>query len=233
MRFLIFLLFLQLVLSISYGDEEIPDNITGMELLQINQNILDVSANNFACEKPELVERKITHYVEPQIKNGLTMKEGQRHELWKTNVCDRSVTFGFVIKVAPERINGASLSMEFSEINESLFDNPDINIQKKYEKLIIGKWEKENNGKDGLYSSSTYDDKDRLLYTWKNGDYPKGEEIQEYELIGNVLCHTVLETTSFSSPIGFKQCMEIEEINKHDLVFKGHNGETYSLKRSE
>lgn len=227
----IFVLFI-CIFSSGNGEDEYSDTITQMDLLDVQENILNVSKNNYNCDDPMPKDRKITHYIEPTIRNGLTTKVGERHELWEVDICGRFVIFAFNFGVAPDRDSSSSFVL-FSEINEELFIDPDTSIQKNYEKLIIGKWEPDGNGKNGHYSSSIYENNKRMTHTTKNKEFPENVTINEYELIGDVLCYSVIETKNSKTPIGFKICSQIEKLTKSKLMFKGKEGVGYTLNRAK
>ena len=95
-----------------------------------------------------------------------------------------------------------------------------IKLQKKYEKLVIGKWEAPDNGSDGIWSSTTYLPDNRMIFKWKKNDNLQREDISEYELIGKVLCSTVIETKNTSTPIGFLVCNEIVDLTENTMTLK-------------
>lgn len=215
-----FLIYVSLINICFSSNDEITDDITAMQFFDMQQSVLNISQEYFGCDSPELKDRVLTHYVDPKVKNNLTLKEGERHERWDIDACGRAVIVSFLVKVAPERKDWSSFSMRFSEINYDLLAIPNKKLQNKYEELILGEWVSPDNGKDGLWSSARYLADNRIIYTWKNKDYPEGKDTSQYEIIGKVLCNTVVETKNSSTPIGFKICTEIIDMTEDKMVLK-------------
>ena len=102
--------------------------------------------------------------------------------------------------------------------------------QKKFQKLLIGKWGVSNDEGKTFWGYENFTSENELITSWQQGE--KTFTItNEYELIGDTYCTEALESTSPGIPIRFGQCVEIIKIDASNLVIKSYGNNQVTLYR--